>query len=135
MKRFVLDSNALSLWIHRRHGVYERAQRERKAGARIGTGIPIVAEILGGVFASDTRDANLPIVEGRISKLLLWPFDMTAAREYARLYAEMKRKGDHVQAVDLMLAAIAMNLKSGVVVTSDSDFARVPGLSIENWAT
>ncbi len=135
MKRYVLDSNALNFWIYRRHGVYERAARERQAGAVIGTGIPIVAELLGGVFASDSRDANLEIVERALTKLRLWPFDLAAARKYARLYAEMKKKGDHVQAIDLMIAAIAMNLRNGVVVTSDTDFARVPGLTVENWSS
>lgn len=63
MRKYLLDSNAANLFIYRRCGVYERAIRERKTGAVIGTAIPVVGEVLGGVEYSSSREFNLPIVE------------------------------------------------------------------------
>jgi tRNA(fMet)-specific endonuclease VapC len=40
-----------------------------------------------------------------------------------------------MQIVDMQLAAIALSLGNCTVVTTDSDLAAVPGLSVENWAT
>lgn len=93
MKRYLLDSNALNLFIYRRKNVYVRAMALKQTGAMIGTGIPIVAEILGGTLASGSWEANLPLVELKLQTLRLWPFDLAAAREYARLFAELKRGG------------------------------------------
>lgn len=135
MKCYLLDSNALSDCIFRRRGVDIRVANRHKHGDRVGTATPIVAEILAGTETSASRDRNRPIVNRNLKHFRIWPFDLAAAREYARLYAEMKRKGDRVEAIDLMIAAIAMTLRNGVVVTSDRDFERVPGLAVENWAS
>ena len=133
MRRYLLDSNALNLLVYRRDGVFERAIEVRRTGAVIGTGIPVVAEILGGTLASATWEVNLPRVEQVLSSLRLWPFDLQAAREYGRLYADLRRIGVQMQVVDRMIAAIALTVPDCTVVTSDSDLSRVPGLKVENW--
>lgn len=63
----------------------------------------------------------------------LWPFDAAGAREYGRLYAELRRTGRPMQVVDMMIAGIALTLGNCTVVSADSDLAAVPGLTVENW--
>jgi tRNA(fMet)-specific endonuclease VapC len=134
MKRYLLDSNALGQFIFRRSGVYDRALAARRAGAVLGTGMPVVAEILGGTMYSQTSEANLPRVEQVLNTLRLWPFEYPAAREYARIYADLRRTGIQMQTIDRMTAAIALTIPNCTVVSSDSDFSRVSGLNVENWA-
>lgn len=134
MKRYLLDSNSLSDCMFQRKGVDLRAQEARARGDQLGTGMPVVAEVLAGTEASTTRDRNLRIVNRNLNLFRLWPFDLAAARTYARLFAEMKRKGDRIQSIDLMIAAIALTLGNCSIVTSDNDLSRVPGLTVENWA-
>jgi tRNA(fMet)-specific endonuclease VapC len=134
VKRYLLDSNALSLFIFRRQGVYERALAARRAGAVLGTGTPIAAEILGGTMYSESWETNLPRVEQALSMLRIWPFEFPAAREYARIYAELRRVGIQMQAIDRMAAAIALTMPNCTVVTSDCDFKRVNGLNVEDWS-
>jgi tRNA(fMet)-specific endonuclease VapC len=38
-----------------------------------------------------------------------------------------------MQQIDIMVAAIAFSLGDCTVVTSDTDLADVPGLTVENW--
>jgi predicted nucleic acid-binding protein len=128
MKRYLLDSNALSLFILRRQGVYDRALAARRAGAVLGTGTPVAAEILGGTMYSESWQTNLPRVEQALSLLRIWPFELPAAREYARVYAELRRVGIQMQAIDRMTAAIGLTTPNCTVVTNDSDFKRVSGL-------
>ena len=135
MTRYLLDSNTLNYFIFRRKGVFERVEEKRRTGASIGTAIPVVAEILGGTRSSNSWEKNLPLVDQRLEAIKKWPFDMAAAREYARLYAELRAAGIQMQVIDLMIAAIARVVPNCIVVTTDSDFARVPGLSIENWTS
>lgn len=43
--------------------------------------------------------------------------------------------GTSIAGLYLDLAAIARTIGNGTVVTMDGDFAAVPGLAVENWAT
>ena len=135
MTRYLLDTNAVSDYIFRRRGVYEKARQVRLTGAKLGTCYPVIAELLSGIEYSSTRDSNLVIVNRTIGTFRLWPFEMDESKEYARLYAIMRKAGTTIGAVDLMVAATALTLGKCTVVSSDSDMKRVPGLSVENWAT
>jgi len=110
MKRYLLDCNALGQFIFRRSGVYEKAIAVRRTGAIIGTATPVIAEILGGTMYSESSAINLPRVEQILKQLKLWSFDVPAAREYARNYAELRRAGIQMQAIDRMIAATAVTI-------------------------
>jgi tRNA(fMet)-specific endonuclease VapC len=133
MRRYLLDTNAVSDFINDRRGVRDRARAARRAGFRVGTGLPALAELYYGIELSATRDANIQLARVGISQLILWPFDLDAVREYGRIRAELRRIGRDMQDVDVMLAAIALTLGSCTVVTTDSDLSAVPGLRTENW--
>ena len=135
MRRFLLDTNALSDFINDRRGVRTRAMTAKQTGARIGTCFPALAELYYGIEYSSTRDANHQRVRAGLSKLTLWPFEKAASLEYGRVFAELRRTGRMMQQVDIMIAAIALTLGNCTVVTTDSDLAAIPGLRVENWAT
>ena len=132
--RYLLDSGILNDYAYRRHGVYQRARQMVQAGHRLGTGAPVVGEIVGGVLASASRDRNLPVLERNLAQLTIWPFDEKAAREYARLWAELREHGLRLQVPDLQIAAIALTLGACAVVSKDGDLRRVPGLIVEDWS-
>jgi tRNA(fMet)-specific endonuclease VapC len=134
MKRFLLDTGIASDFINRRHNVFERAREEVARGNRIGIGIPVLGELLAGIELSVTREENLQRLRRAVSVWLLWPFDEAAAEAYGRIYAILRRMGRPMQQVDMQIAAIGLSLGNTTVVSSDSDLAAVPDLSIENWA-
>jgi tRNA(fMet)-specific endonuclease VapC len=61
------------------------------------------------------------------------PIPQNAADHYARIKREAERKGMPLDENDLWIAATALSL-GAILVTSDSGFQRVSGLSIEDWA-
>jgi tRNA(fMet)-specific endonuclease VapC len=132
MRRFLLDTNSAAHCIFRRQGVHERVKQARREGDKIGIGMPVLAELLAGVEYSATRERNMDIVNRNVNLFRLWPFSVNAAREYGRLFATLRRAGRPMQAVEIMIAAIALSF--GTVVSSDSDLTAVPGLMVENWA-
>jgi tRNA(fMet)-specific endonuclease VapC len=133
-RRYLLDSGPASDCIFRRRGVYERTLEARGRGAKIGIGVPVLGELVGGVETSATRDANWDTLCRGLGMFILWPFDPAAAWEYGRLVAELKRIGRPMQQIDIQIAAIALTLGNCTVVSTDSDLAAVPGLPVENWA-
>jgi tRNA(fMet)-specific endonuclease VapC len=132
--RYLLDSGPAFDYIFHRRGVFERAREARRTGAKVGIGVPVFGEIIGGIEASTTRDQNWDIVRHGLATFILWPFDRTAAYEYGRLFAELRRMGRTMQQIDIQIAAIALTLGNCIVITTDSDLTAIPGLTVENWA-
>jgi tRNA(fMet)-specific endonuclease VapC len=60
------------------------------------------------------------------------PVPVAAGQLYADLKHRMRRSGTPLDENDLWIAATALAL-GAVLVTSDSDFSRVPALVIEDW--
>ncbi len=133
MKRYLLDTGSAADCIFRRRGVDDKVKLTRSSGGKIGIGIPVMAELLAGVEFSLTRERNLEIVNRNLRLFRIWPFTPEAAREYARLFANLRRLGRPMQSIDIMIAAIARTLGNCTVVSSDTDLAAVPGLTVENW--
>jgi len=94
----------------------------------------VVGKLWGGVEISGTSERNRARLARALSRLTLWVFDEQAAREYGRLYAELRRKGRILPQIDLQAAAIALSLGNCTVVTKDSDFNAIPGLDVEDWS-
>jgi tRNA(fMet)-specific endonuclease VapC len=133
MKRYLFDTNALSDFINNRRGVRDLARDAKRAGGRIGTCFPALAELYYGIEYSSTRETNHKLVRAALGELTLWPFDLSASQEYGRLFAQLRRIGRPMQHVDVMVAAIALTLGNCTVVTTDADLAAVPGLRTEDW--
>jgi tRNA(fMet)-specific endonuclease VapC len=134
MKRYLLDTNALSDFVNHRKGVDERVHSELKKRHVIGTGTPAYAELRYGIEYSQSRDRNLQQLKRFMKRLTFWPFDVKAAEEYGRLTAHMIRAGRPMQIPDLQIAAIALTIGNCTVVSSDTDLSAVPGLSVEDWS-
>ena len=134
-RRYLLDKGPAFDFLFGRKGVDLRVEEARRRGAKIGICMPGLAEIVGGLEASDSREASWKIARRKLGKLVCWPFDRAAAYEYGRIYAELKRLGRPMQQIDMMIAAIALSLGNCTVVSGDSDLTAVPGLAVENWAS
>ena len=133
MKRYLLDSNAVTSLINPRELFVDRVRAARLQGGRIGTCEPVVAELFYGLELSASRDLNLIRLRRALSRLACWPLDRRASEQFGLLAAELRRRGRPMQVVDMMLAAIALSLGDCTVITTDSDLLAVPGLAVENW--
>lgn len=91
-----------------------------------------VAELLYGVQVS-SRKANQAAVDLLIRHLavLYWPHE--AARHYAEIRADLKRKGELIASNDLLIAGHARSAGATVVTHNVKDFGRVKGLEVEDW--
>jgi tRNA(fMet)-specific endonuclease VapC len=135
MTRYLLDSGILSDLINRRNGVRERCRTEVARGHKIGTCVPVLAELAYGVEYGENRDRNMASLLSVLPSIKLWPFERDAALRYGFLAAELRRMGRPMQVVDIMIAAVALTLGDCTVVSKDNDLSAVPGLVVENWAS
>lgn len=134
-RRYLLDTGPAFDFLFRRRGVYERAREVRQQGGIVGICVPVLGEIIGGIEGSASRNHSWDIARRTVGQFVLWPYDKAAAHEFGRIIADLRRRGRPMQQIDIMIAAIANTLGSCTVVTGDSDFAAIPGLTTENWST
>ncbi|MFT3880427.1 MAG: type II toxin-antitoxin system VapC family toxin [Gemmatales bacterium] len=135
MRRYLFDTGILSDYVYRRHGLDKLANQCRLTGAIIGTTIPVVGELYYGAKAGNDPDKFIKQINHRLPALACWPYTKEALVIYGDIAAMLKRTGQPIQQVDIQTAAIALTLGNCTIVTTDSDFARIPGLSLENWRT
>ena len=133
MKKLLLDSGILSDFINRRRSVYDRVKEIASQRVRIGTCVPVVAEIAFGIEASKSREQNMQRFLSALPSFAVWPFDQEAAFRYGIIAAELRRTGRPMQVVDIMVGAIALNLEDCKIVTTDSDLLSIPGFTVERW--
>ena len=134
MKKLILDSGIVSAYMNRRDGSFERLQAEVRSGTRIGTCVPIIAEIACGIEMSASRERNMTIFQRNLASLVIWPFDERAAFTYGGISAELRRIGRPMQTIDMMMAAVAINLPNCTVVSTDNDLLAIPSLKVEVWS-
>ena len=134
MKRYLLDTGIARDYVNRRHGLPERVRMAVSQGSRVGVCTPVIGELFSGIELSSSRSRNLRRLIHALDSLVTWPFDRSAAEEFGRVFAVLRRIGRPMQQIDIQIAAVAMTLGDCTVVTKDSDFAAIPGLNVEDWS-
>ncbi|MPZ64249.1 MAG: PIN domain-containing protein [Pseudonocardiaceae bacterium] len=96
---------------------------------RYALSVVTAAELLHGVHrASGRREQDRSaFVEGLLAGFGTVPLDLTIARAYARISAELAAAGTPVDANDLWIAATAV-ARGLEVLALDGDFDRIPGV-------
>jgi tRNA(fMet)-specific endonuclease VapC len=61
------------------------------------------------------------------------PFDDAALWTYGDLRADLERRSTPIGALDTMIAAHALSQHAMLVTNNTREFAKVPGLQLDNW--
>ena len=91
------------------------------------------AELQNGVAASTNPDRERINLENLIEDIPVAPFDAAAGNAYGPIrLATRDRRADHL---DKLIAAHAAALGVTIITNNVDDFARYPGIDVENWLT
>ena len=92
----------------------------------------VAAELAYGVAKSGSV-RNRQALKMFLAPLTILPFDAAAVWAYGDLRAELERRGTPVGSLDTMIAAHALSLQAMLVTNNTREFAKVPGLQLDNW--
>ena len=130
MTRFLLDTNAASALLKGQPNV---AARLKATGPeRVCLSVVTEAELLYGVARRPGATKLRVAVDEFLAAIDVLPWTGATAGRYAALRADLERRGRSLAALDLMIAAHAVE-HDAVLVTNDRAFGAVPGLRIEDW--
>ncbi len=93
----------------------------------------VVAELHYGAHRSGRRTENLNQVQAFCRRFPSLPFDDKSAEEYGRIRAHLAVTGSLIGPNDLLIAAITLANNLTLVTNNTREFARVPGLRLEDW--
>ena len=120
---------------HRAEHIQARIERELRHGATIYISMVTLCELeYGAAKAID------PVKERRALNKILAPFERAEAdavnvpRQYGDIRRDLEYAGQPIGAMDLMIAAHARALGVTLVTNNVSEFAKVNGLKVANWA-
>jgi tRNA(fMet)-specific endonuclease VapC len=96
------------------------------------------SELLHGVHrATDpiVRARRSAFVEAVLERFPLLSVDLATARAHAQLWAGLMAEGRLIGPHDLWLAATCLAQGLTMVTANLREFVRVPGLTVESWAS
>ena len=127
----MLDTNICIYAIKQRPPDVLAALRAQEV-AGLGLSSVTVAELAFGVAKSGSA-RNQRALEQFLEPLEIADFDRSAALVYGRLRAALEAAGTPIGPLDTQIAAHALALGVTLVSNSQREFARVPGLRLEDW--
>lgn len=133
MIRYMLDTNMIAYARNRRPPcVLERLLQHDPSEICISS--ITMAELEFGVFNSSKPNQNRTALLMFLSGIAVLPFDTAASLEYGEIRFRLKKTGNLIGSNDMLIAVHARSLSLILVTHNKSEFSRVEGLKIEDWA-
>lgn len=102
-------------------------------GESIALAAVTISELLVGVHRAENSERarnRAAFVEDIVNRFAVLPFDLSAARIYGRITADLMSVGQLVGAHDLLIGATAIAYGYSVLTHNLRDFRRIPGVAV-----
>jgi len=129
--KFLLDTNIL-IYLIKEKPLTVLPRFKQHEPSDIGISAISVAELQYGLAKSASARSKR-VLDDWLAMLQQPAFDSTAASKYGSLRAHLESSGTPIGPLDTLIAAHALALGAVLVTNNVREFARVPGLKIENW--
>jgi tRNA(fMet)-specific endonuclease VapC len=133
MAQYMLDTDTCSYIMRRTHdAVLKRLARVPVNEVCIS--VIAKSELMFGVEVSPKRRQDEAALEAFLGYVEVLDFPDDACSHYAKIRADLKKRGMIIGANDLLIAAHARSMGLILVTNNTGEFKRVRHLAIENWA-
>ena len=128
---FMLDTDMCIYLINERDQALRQKFEENASSVCISS--ITYAELCFGVEHSARVEENRRELQAFCLDLDVLPFDAEAGVRYGEIRQALVQRGQPIGANDLLIAAHASGVGATLVTNNEREFARVPGLRVENW--
>lgn len=135
---YMLDTNACIYLMTGKDPAYQQNILARlealDSGDEVSLSSIVVSELSYGVQKSRWKKANAELLREFLMDFQIQGYDEAAAHHYGLVRTALEKKGHPIGPLDTLIAAHALSLNMVLVTHNVREFARVPGLKVENWA-
>lgn len=128
--RYLLDANAIIALLNDTTSPIARRIR-RYAPRDIGISAVVMHELYYGAFKSQRVEKNVARVDALQFPVL--ELDQDDARQAGEVRAYLASRGTPIGPYDVLMAGQAKARKLILITHNTTEFARVPGLKVEDW--
>ena len=130
--KYLLDTNTCIQFLNGSHAGVKRQILAHQPSDLAMCSI-VKAELVYGAYRSARVAANLQRLDIFFAPMRCLPFDDACLHTYGQLRAVLATKGVVIGANDMLIAAISLTHKLTLVTHNTREFARVDGLTLEDW--
>jgi tRNA(fMet)-specific endonuclease VapC len=129
---YLIDTNTCIFIIN---GAPERARQhfEQIKNSRYAMSALTLYELDRGARKGTRVAENLLILERIRTVIPVADFNADAAQRAGELFQTLKQRGTPIGPIDTLIAGHALALDATLVTNNTKEFARVPGLQLEDW--
>jgi predicted nucleic acid-binding protein len=129
--KYLLDTNVVSDYIKQFQPTTNRLNGAMDAGHLLYICQPVIYEVLRGILKAEAKAQQRAFQEQFLPLFDFLPVMDSDWVEAAHLWAEVRRSGQQLSDIDILIAVMSRRVQA-VVVTSDEDFNHLP-VARENW--
>ncbi len=129
MKKYIIDSDILIYFLKGKKEVVKKLSQipiDNLYISRIN-----YTELIYGAYNSARVEQNLKIIEPFLENFKVLEFDKSSSLIFAKEKARLKKQGNIIADMDLMIASIAMNNDCFLLTNNLKHFERIQDLKIE----
>lgn len=132
MKPALVDTDILSEFLRGTSSVVKNAEKYLQEYDAINFSIITYYEVLNGLLYKDARKQLQKFTDfAELNKIL--PLTISATKQAAEIYAELKKTGQPIGHTDCLIAGIALTNGLQLVTNNTDHFKRINGLELVNW--
>lgn len=131
MATYLLDANHVGVGVDESSLVGQRIYEARRAGSRIGTRLPALCEVEAGIRQVKRKVQYRHDLNHLLLQIKIWPIELKTTRIFGDLHLEMRRAGRALSHVDIIIAALALQMKH-TILTTDRDFEAIWDIQTED---
>lgn len=133
MEQALLDTDILSYFLRGDHTVYQNVRNYLNIYSDLAISIITYYEIKSGLSYRDSSN-QLDSFNQFCELNNILPFTQKAADQAAKWYAQLRKTGDLIDDIDLLIASIAITNELVLVTHNKRHFERIPDLKVQDWS-
>lgn len=132
VKQVLIDTDIISYFLRNQRNVVNRFKKYLDEFKRINFSIITYYEIISGLKYKDAQKQLNAFLEFADYNSIM-PVTKDSIEISANIYADLRKKGNLIDEIDILIAGIALSNNLVLITHNTSHFKRIDGLQTEDW--
>lgn len=134
MKPALIDTDVVSLFLRGDPNIKKHFAAYLERYRTVNLSIITVYEVLSGLKHRDAKK-QMASFEALAESSEVWPLTRQSVEISAELYASLRRQGQPLDDIDLLIAGVALANNFALVTNNRQHFSRIKDLPVEDWSS